>query len=267
VYCVVSAEAPQPFDQPGIDPAHGVTTVECAGLAAVISRVPLAEFDEAVLSDQLEDMTWVERTVRSHERVVQSVAAQSTPVPMRVCSIFRDREGVSEMLQRERAALGDALAQLRDTAEWGVKVFAGPATDLVSVGAGGDRADGDGDGCGVGDGDEDGDGTAYMHRRLDARRQKADAHVIRQDACAEVHEGLRRCARDARVIPVQRPEISGRPRPMILNAAYLVPHEDDPAFQAEVERVRGEVSALGLELEMSGPWPPYNFVPSGIGGA
>ena len=48
---------------------------------------------------------------------------------------------------------------------------------------------------------------------------------------------------------------------MLLNGSYLVEADrvdDLRAVVAELERDHG---ALGARLELSGPWPPYNFVP------
>jgi hypothetical protein len=46
---------------------------------------------------------------------------------------------------------------------------------------------------------------------------------------------------------------------MLLNAAYLVPADDD-ALLREVERLDAEHAADGYVFEATGPWPPHNFV-------
>ena len=54
------------------------------------------------------------------------------------------------------------------------------------------------------------------------------------------------------------PELSGRDGEMVLNSAYLV--SDRPRFEGELTALARELSERGLELELTGPWPPYNFV-------
>ncbi len=44
----------------------------------------------------------------------------------------------------------------------------------------------------------------------------------------------------------------------MLNSAYLV--SDRPGFERELAGLARELSERGLELELTGPWPPYNFV-------
>jgi hypothetical protein len=45
---------------------------------------------------------------------------------------------------------------------------------------------------------------------------------------------------------------------MVLNGAYLIPDGDD-RLRAEVERLAAEHAELGVEYELTGPWPPHNF--------
>ena len=49
---------------------------------------------------------------------------------------------------------------------------------------------------------------------------------------------------------------------MLLNGAYLVESERSERFAQLVEELQGRYSELGARLEISGPWPPYNFIAS-----
>src|SRR5207302_1810418 len=97
-----------------------------SALAAVASQVPLSDFGEEHLRERLADMPWLERTARAHERVLDAVGEHATLIPMRLCSVYRSRSGVIDMLAREARALEQALEQLEGKSEWGVKVFASP---------------------------------------------------------------------------------------------------------------------------------------------
>jgi hypothetical protein len=46
---------------------------------------------------------------------------------------------------------------------------------------------------------------------------------------------------------------------MVLNGAYLV--ADRKRFERELALDASERRESGVELELTGPWPPYNFVP------
>jgi hypothetical protein len=255
VYCVVGhGHDAVPENLAGIDPDHSVFAVDQGELAAIVSRVPLAEFGEQPLREHLSDMAWLERTARRHEHVLGEIARGGTPIPMRLCSIYRDETGVRTMLERETDALGQALAHLDGKVEWGVKAFAdfdavGPESPAQPSALG------------------SGDGAAYMHGRLTQRRRREDARARVDEACSAMHAALCAIAVEGVTSAPQRPEVSGRDEPMVFNASYLVSHLAADAFHVELARLRGELAPLEVELEVTGPWPPYNFVPGAIGAA
>jgi Gas vesicle synthesis protein GvpL/GvpF len=82
------------------------------------------------------------------------------------------------------------------------------------------------------------------------RDRLAAAARTRRDggaAATALHDVLSQHAKES----VQRPRKSSAP---LLDAAYLVAAEAEAAFHAETKR-HGE-----LEVEVTGPWPPYSFV-------
>ena len=62
-----------------------------------------------------------------------------------------------------------------------------------------------------------------------------------------------------RAVPLRTEKLTG----IVLSAAYLVEHERWPEFAAEVEAQSRHNSDLRFEL--TGPWPPYDFVQMQLG--
>jgi hypothetical protein len=89
---------------------------------------------------------------------------------------------------------------------------------------------------------------------------REQARAIAQAAAAETHERLSDHATAARVLPPQNPELSRRSGEMVLNGAYLVDRASYDVFTAVARELSGQRRELGLDLEISGPWAPYNFV-------
>jgi Gas vesicle synthesis protein GvpL/GvpF len=254
-YCVIDDDHEGvPDGLAGIDPQQPVTVVRHGELGAVVSRVPLAEFGEEALREHLSDMAWLERAARRHEHVLEAIARGGTPIPMRLCSIYRDEIGVREMLERETVALRQALAHLRGKAEWGVKAFAD--IDAVEPESSPEPA-----------ASGRGGGAAYMHHRLTERRRREDAWVRLEDACEALHAALCAVAVEGVTSAPQRQEVSGRDVPMIFNASYLVADAAADGFHRELARLRDELAPLGVDVQSTGPWPAYNFVPGAIGAA
>ncbi len=52
---------------------------------------------------------------------------------------------------------------------------------------------------------------------------------------------------------------------MLLNGAYLVERGDSRLEQA-LRELEEHFGPQGVTYELTGPWPPYNFVPRDLGG-
>ena len=50
---------------------------------------------------------------------------------------------------------------------------------------------------------------------------------------------------------------------MVLNGAYLVERSSAGKFAALAKELDARHRQIGLALELSGPFAPYNFVPAG----
>jgi hypothetical protein len=88
-----------------------------------------------------------------------------------------------------------------------------------------------------------------------ARPRAAAEREALEDTVAEVHARLTERAVASALSRPQDRRLSGRETEMILNGAYLVPADATEAFR---KVVAAESSAI--ELELTGPWPPYHFV-------
>jgi Gas vesicle synthesis protein GvpL/GvpF len=243
VYGVVRGDMAAAPECSGVDGAHGVELIrDDDGLAAIVSRVPLHEFDERALQESLEDLDRLEVLARAHERVLDEALPRGSVVPCRMCTIFETADGVRDMLARERGHLTDTLQRLEGKAEWGVKAYA------VSR-AGAEPAPDP----------EPASGADYLSRKRAYRLADERSRQVVDVVVDAVHDRLSERAADAALSPPQSGPLSGHEGEMVLNAAYLVPEADTERFRALVGELAGRVREEGLELELTGPWPAYHF--------
>jgi len=254
VYCVVAAdERPQLEGQPAVHSGSEIRLIGDEQLSAVASTVPLDEFGAEALRRNLEDMAWLERAARSHQAVLDRVLDSATAiVPMRLCTIFDDEEGIREMLAREHEHLLGSLERVRDHSEWSVKALADPAAVEAAVRARSAAAAPDAGAAGA--------GHAYVARKREERSLRERSRELVEAAAEEVHARLSEESEAHTLLPPQRREVSGRSGEMVLNGAYLVHRSRADAFRAAVAELTETQRGVGLELDLSGPWAPYNFV-------
>jgi hypothetical protein len=250
-YCITRASDPPPTG--GVD-GSTVERIESDGLAVFVSRVPLSEFGEDALRRNLNDLDWLERVAREHETVLEKALAGGTIVPLRICTIFADEEGAARMLTERRPALDTAFDVLEGREEWGVKLTVDrTALEAAARDRAPDELDQQLEGQSA--------GGAYMLRRRQERQLREAADRLAGGLAEDVHARLQDWATDAVVNPPQNPELSGHEGDMLLNAAYLVEAAKVERLHELVEELRERHSELGARIELTGPWPPYNFVP------
>lgn len=237
-YGIVGSDVPAAPSLTGVDGKHRVELVREGRVAALVSEVPLDEFGADALKRGLEDMEFLERLARGHENVLDAALALGTVVPFRLCTIYEDAGHVREMLAREGERLAAALDSLTGMEEWAVKGYlaarAEPAAAQAAPASGAD----------------------YLRRKREARDAVETAYEHTDERVAAIHEQLAGRATAAVLSRPQDRRLTGRDEPMVLNGSYLVPAAEVDSFTALVESLAGGE----IELECTGPWPPYHFV-------
>ena len=248
-YCVARDGADLEAGGPGVHAEGPVEWLREDGLALLCSRVPLAEFGEEPLRQNLNDLPWLERTARAHEAAIHAAFDRTAVVPLRLCTIFADEAGARRMLAERHEALTVSLDALTGREEWSVKLL----VDRERL-ADGLRAE-------AGEAAEPGSGAAYLLLRREERKLREAVDDRAAGLAEDVHARLQERAIDARVRPAQSPELSGYEGEMILNGAYLVERDHADGLRALVSELEGRHAPVGARIELGGPFPPYSFVP------
>jgi hypothetical protein len=252
VYAVIAPDAGAVDLAGGIrDAPVRIVESEPDGLRALVSDVPLDEFGDDALKRNLNDLSWVSATAVAHEAVVEAAMRDATLVPMRMCTIFLDDDAVRDMLRREAAPLGDALARLRGAQEWGLKVIVDREAFAAAIAAAGETPGPTHGGIGEGAG-------YFAALRLDRVAREEVAAALDQRA-REIHESIAALSIDSRLRPPSNRELGGYEGDMVLNGAYLVAAARTDELRARAASLAEGHGADGITVELTGPWPPYNF--------
>jgi Gas vesicle synthesis protein GvpL/GvpF len=243
VYGVVPGDTPAERLRAVHGVAETIGIISEGNVAAIVSEVPLAQFDDGPLAANLHDPAWLEFHVRRHDSVLASVLRDVPVVPFRFGTIYRSEHHVRTMLA-EHPTLSETLETVRGRVELGVKGYA--ATRMEAPAAGG--------GAGTSP------GRRYLEQKQRVRRATEERDALLAAAGEESHARLAEVAEAARANPLQASEASGGEVAMFLNGAYLVRLEDEDAFRRVVASLGADLEESGISFEVTGPWPPYNFV-------
>lgn len=231
-------------DVPGVAGSR-VRLLDEDGLTGVVSTVPLSDFGEEGLRRHLEDLPWLEAVARAHDAVIEKCFPSGPIAPVSLATVCFDDASVRARIRRWHDQVDQVLERVRGRSELGVKVFGAPELPVAdaapaSAGAGGGGA-----------------GAAYLRRRLAETERSRAVSERAAEVAASLHAELGSRAAASRRHPLQDPRLTGRPD-MLLNGAYLV---DDAALEDFTRLVHGVTARWpGIEVELTGPWPPYSFV-------
>jgi Gas vesicle synthesis protein GvpL/GvpF len=230
----------------GVDASSPIALLREGELAAIVGEVPLADFGQDVVMERIRDPSWLEEKVRAHEAVLEAALPRAPLVPFRFGTIFADEEQVRRML-REHDHLRSTLDDLEGTFELGVKGFLEPERAAAEAAQ-------------PEQGEPASAGRSYLLRKQHDRRLAEARAELQMTLGTESHEVLAAAARDARANPLQRPEATGHSGDMFLNGAYLVEAAREGAFREALVGLESLYGESGATYELTGPWPPYNFV-------
>ena len=227
-----------------------VRTITCSGLTAVVSDVSMAEFGEAALRENLENLDWLDEVARLHHYVVDAAARLFPLLPVRLATVYSGDAAACAALTDHRDQLLDTLHRVGGRVEWGVKAYAVPAPDKAE-----ERAPAVREPAGARTGTDS--GLAYLRRRRDQLAAGRESKAAAVNGARAVHADLAAQAAGAVVRPPQSAQLSGVRVPMLLNAAYLLDAANGRDFTTAVA---AEATAHPeLRIELTGPWPPYSF--------
>lgn len=258
VYCIAEStavtELPADSLPAAIEDNSKLEWVAVNALAALVSRVPREAYSEESLAEHLTDATWTAIRAMRHETVVEYVAKRASVVPLRFGTIYLEREGIEQMLAERSKELEEIIEHLRGREEWGVNVWSDRAILMASITSVSpvlrdlvERAE------------QSSPGQSYlMQKKIDALKvDEARAAVNR--IVDEIEEKLKEPSDGARRLRILKVETTEHGE-LKAKFAFLVKRSEFESFRDAAELLAQENQAAGVRLELTGPWPVYNFV-------
>jgi hypothetical protein len=236
----------------GREEGEPVQALDCGALAAIVRRVPLAQFSEEALRARHDDTAWIAAMAHRHDQVIAALHQQQAILPAKLGSIYARAEDLQTAVAEAQEALLAQLERVEGCDEWAVHVYANRAAIAQRVAAAHPTIPQLQHELAAAP-----PGRAYLlQRQLDEARAAATDQVLRELAQA-AYEHLARWAVAGRVTPPARSSPEAHGGIEVLRAAFLVRRARADTFLAEL---RSHIEGRdGLHCEYSGPWAPYSF--------
>jgi len=258
VYCIAESAATEQLPAgslpTAIEDGSKLEWVSVNRLAALVSEVPLETYSEESLAEHLTDATWTAIRAMRHETVVEYVAKRASVVSLRFGTIYLERAGIEQMLAEKSGELEEIIEHLRGREEWGVNVYSDRAVLMSSITSVSpvlrelvERAQ------------QASPGQSYlMQKKIEALRVDEVRAAVNR-IVDQIEEKLKEQTDDARRLRILKVETTEHGE-LKAKFAFLVKRSGFEEFREAAERLAQENQAAGVRLELTGPWPVYNFV-------
>jgi Gas vesicle synthesis protein GvpL/GvpF len=256
VYCIGGTKLNESFKgnlPTAIEDNVKLELVDNHQLTAVVSTVPLSSFNEEALQEKLTDASWTAIRAMRHEHVVEYFAKRDSVVPLRFGTIYLNRDGIKRMLNDKADQLLEIIERLRGREEWGVNVYADSALLRENITSLSPR---------LREMTESAEsaqpGQAYLIKKKIEALKNDEAKIEVARVADEIEEKLAARSdgnvrlRMLKVENTEHGELKGK-------FAFLVSREQFHSFRIEAEELAQQLQPAGIKIELTGPWPAYNF--------
>ena len=255
LYCLTPSGRGAEAAAVGVDERHPVLVRDCGGMGAVYSEVEREEFVGPAAEAHLQDLAWLGPRVCRHEAVIEQAMSRAPVLPARFATLFSSLDSLEQFVLEHREAVAGFFADLGDKQEWAVKGLLDRVTALERLGQPAEVEP------------ERSPGARYFEQKRLKAQAEREFNQRLKEFCRQTAADLGTHAGGFRERNVLTPVAEGTEAEVVLNWAFLIPPGAMEDFRASLERFNNGETFPGLMLTLTGPWPPYSFVPDLSGGA
>ncbi|MFA5179694.1 MAG: GvpL/GvpF family gas vesicle protein [Syntrophales bacterium] len=254
LFCLTPAASLLEAAGTGIDGEHPLFVEVVGDIAAVLSAVELDEFSGPGAKEKMENLAWMAPRALRHEEVIMAAMDQGAVLPVRFGTVFSSLTALEEPLRQRREVLKKFFHDVAGKQEWTLKGYVNLSQARARVTAARLAAE-----------KEQlarlSPGKRYFfEQKIKGAVDKATTSWIKG-----MGEEIGKLAKEASVsvseCRLQSREVTGRDDEMFFYGALLVPDESMDILERTTDEWNKQHESQGLQVELSGPWPPYHFTP------
>jgi len=212
------------------------------------------DFSEDNLKKHLADMSWVEKNIRLHEKVIEEIMKAQAVLPFKFGTVFESEANVEKLLKTKNTEFKAALANLDGKEEWGLKIYCNSGYFKDALCSKDER---------IIEKEKEilsaGKGKAFF---LKKKKDEIIKDIINEkisEYTKDCFERLKITAVDNKINNVLPKEVTEKQEDMVLNAAFLINNKRIKELENGLAYLRTKYTDKGLIFDCTGPWPPYNF--------
>ncbi len=255
LYCFAFPGLVGNLKKAGVDSQFPPFVYDLDGFSSVVSEVMISDFCGPTAESMLKDLAFVGPRACRHDAVILDVMSCSSVLPVQFGTIFYSLNSLRQTVNKYRESIQEFLEWVADKEEWGVKGFLAeqqarkvqtssildPHKETLSSLTPGKR---------------------YIEEKRLVGNIDERLKVWLNEVASELTEKLENFSSDfvERKVLLESEQHNGKGK-MVWNWAFLLPKDVISDFQVQIEKSNSMERFNELNLEISGPWPPYSFTP------
>jgi hypothetical protein len=238
----------------GIDGEHPLFVEVVGEVAAVMAEIHQKDFFGPESREKMEDLAWVAPRALFHEKVVLAALEHGPVLPVRFGTVFSSLAAAAEPLMRCQDVLRKFFRDTAGNQEWTLKGYVNLPQARARMTAARLAAE-----------QEQLAGLSPGKRYFSEKKIEEEGNKATRSWLKGIGEELGKLAREASVgfsdCRLQSREVTGRGEEMIFHGALLVPDGSVAILERMTDEWNKRHESQSLQIELSGPWPPYHFAP------
>jgi len=251
IYCI--ADSPRkPEEISGQETLKSLAYSEFYAIAKLVSP---EEFSEENLKKNFSDLAWIDIHAREHIRIIGEMMNNSTVIPFKFGTIFNSEESLGRFIQDYSESLAENLLNITGKEEWSVKIYCDKKVLNAQIGAISEdvrNLDIEIQNCMP--------GKAFLLKRKKVELVEKEVEKIIRTCGQSCYNKLSEISEATRINNILPRELTERTDDMILNSSCLINKTRIDDFLNAIGESQEKYKNVGLELDVSGPWPTFSFI-------
>lgn len=238
----------------GLIEGHPLIIIPVRELAAIVSIVSMEDFAGPGAEDRLNNIQWVAPRALRHAEVVKELNAISPVFPVSFGSLFSSPDKLVSLIEFNYHFISEFLEMVNDREEWAIKAYLDRRFVLkqlfdqkvqmvdkqlseLSPGA-----------------------RYFKEKQIKAEIEKGMSSWI-NGRVSNIGEKLGKISAHLMARKSTKLAFDENDNELVANWAILIPRDDSEKIDDIITEISENSYFEGLKISLSGPWPPYSFVP------
>jgi hypothetical protein len=206
-----------------------------------VESVPESLYGEATLARGLPELEWVGPRAIAHERVIESFLSAPALLPMQLFTLFTSDQRVIDHVRSDRTRIARILKRVEGKVEFGVRLTWNEKAVRDEAASKPART-----------------GAEFLARKRDMLDVTRTRLGEARKAADRIYKSIaKQASASQRRTTMEQAAAGSR---LLLDAAFLVTTRNRSGFKAAISQNTRELRGAGVDIVVSGPWPPYNFI-------